>query len=119
MAAIAPRLERRTGRVLDGLARGLALLGGVVLAGVAAMTVVSVIGRALVGYGLGPVPGDFELVQIGCAIAVFSFMPWCQLNRGHVTVDLLVERLPLRMQRGLRVLGELALLVLAVVFSRF
>ena len=118
MAAIAPRLERRTGRVLDGLARGLALLGGVVLAGVAAMTVVSVIGRALVGYGLGPVPGDFELVQIGCAIAVFSFMPWCQLNRGHVTVDLIVERLPGRVQRGLRVLGEVALLTLAILIAR-
>nr|WP_255701545.1 TRAP transporter small permease [Afifella sp. H1R] len=56
------------------------------------MTVLSIAGRALVPLGLGPVPGDFELVEAGVAFAVFSFLPWCQFRRGHVTVDLLAER---------------------------
>ena len=118
MAALAPGLERGTGRVLHAAARALALFGGVILAGVAAMTVVSVIGRALVGWGLGPVPGDFELVQIGCAIAVFSFLPWCQLHRGHVTVDLVVERFAPRVQAAFMVLGDAALAVLAMLMAR-
>lgn len=118
MAVLAPQLERRTGAMLGHLARALALFGGIVLAGIAAMTVLSVIGRALVSWGLGPVPGDFELVQIGCAIAVFSFLPWCQLNRGHVTVDLLVERFSPRVQAMFQLFGDIALGAVALVMAR-
>lgn len=118
MAAIAPQLEQRAGAVLAATARAMALFGGLVLAGIAAMTVLSIIGRALVPYGLGPVPGDFELVQIGCAIAVFSFLPWCQLNRGHVTVDLLVQRLSPRLQALSTLLGDVALAAVAVIMAR-
>ncbi len=115
MAAIAPRVEARTGAILGAFARYLALFGGVILAAIAGMTVASVIGRAMVPLGLGPVPGDFELVQVGCAVAVFSFLPWCQLNRGHVTVDILVERFPRGTQRGFLLLGDIALTAVAFV----
>lgn len=118
MAAVAPRTQELTGAVLEAAARMLALAGGVILAGVAAMTVVSIVGRAMVGYGLGPVPGDFELVQIGCAIAVFSFLPWCQYNRGHVTVDLLVERFSPRVQAWFTLLGDVALSAVAIIMTR-
>lgn len=118
MAALAPRAQEMTGTVLAQLARGLALLGGVILAGVAVMTVLSIMGRALTGVGLGPVSGDFELVQIGCAIAVFSFLPWCQINRGHVTVDLLVERFSPRVQTWFTLLGDAALCVVALIMAR-
>ncbi len=74
---------------LDQLCRGLAILGGGVLVAVMVIVVVSVSGRALIDLGLGPIPGDFELVEVGTAIAVFSFLPWCQLKRGHVSVDVL------------------------------
>ena len=54
------------------------------------MTVVSIVGRASLTWAwvLGPVPGDFELVEVGTGFAVFAFLPWCQLKRGHATVDL-------------------------------
>jgi TRAP-type C4-dicarboxylate transport system permease small subunit len=90
---LAPSLEQRVGVVIGRLAMGLALLGGLVLVALAVLTVVSVTGRTLVGLGLGPVPGDFELVEAGCAFAVFSFLPWCQFRRGHVTVDVFVARI--------------------------
>jgi len=118
MAALAPQAQKRFGRFMSSLSMGAALLGGLVLAGIAGMTVISVIGRALAGYGLGPVRGDFELVQIGCAIAVFSFLPWCQIRRGHVTVDLLVERFSPRVQAALRLLGDIALGAVAVLMAR-
>ncbi len=76
------------------LARVMAILGGIVLAAVIIMTVASITGRALVRFGLGPVPGDFELVQAGVGFAVFAFLPWCQLNRGHATVDIFTTFLP-------------------------
>ena len=117
MAALAPQMQRQTGAVLRRMTQAMALFGGLILAAVAAMTVLSVAGRALVSYGLGPVPGDFELVQIGCAIAVFSFLPWCQMNRGHVTVDLLVERFSPRVQAFFQILGDIALATVAVVIA--
>ena len=75
------------------LARATALAGGVVLLLVVLMTVVSITGRSLVFAGLAPVSGDFELVEIGVAFAVFSFMPWCHLRGGHATVDFVTKRL--------------------------
>lgn len=110
---IAPAAEAAVGVWVERLARWLALAGGVVLAALALMTVVSILGRAFIFIGLSPVKGDYELVQMGCAVAVFSFLPWCHLNRGHVTVDVLVERFPARAQAALTLLGDVALLAAA------
>ncbi len=72
------------GRAVHSLSRLFALAGGVTLLGMALMTVVSVIGRYLFSL---PVPGDFELVEVACAITVFAFLPYCQLHNGNVVVD--------------------------------
>jgi TRAP-type C4-dicarboxylate transport system permease small subunit len=94
--AVAPRAERATGRAIAAAARAAAYAGGVLLSGLALMTVASIVGRRFSGLGLGPIPGDYELVAHGVALSVFAFLPWCQLTRGHVTVDLLIDRLPPR-----------------------
>lgn len=78
------------GRALERASRGLALAGGGVLLAVCGVTVASVVGRTLFGV---PVLGDFELVEIGVAVAVFAFMPYCQLVRGNVAVDLIARGL--------------------------
>lgn len=74
----------RIGRALYLAADLFATGGGLVLVALALMTVASVLGRALFS---APVPGDFELVEIGCAVAVFAFLPYCQLHHGNVVVD--------------------------------
>ncbi len=71
-------------RVLLGAADGFALAGGAVLLAVMATTVTSVIGRTLFNR---PVLGDFELVEIGSAVVIFAFLPYCQLRGGNVIVD--------------------------------
>lgn len=109
--AVAARAEPRIGRMIDAVSQGFAVAGGVVLAGMALVTVVSVVGRALSGVGLAPVRGDFELVQIGCALAVFWSLPLAQLRRAHVTVDILSERFGARVHAVLGLLGNLALTV--------
>ncbi|WP_193182456.1 TRAP transporter small permease [Nisaea sediminum] len=75
--------------MLTHLCRYLALFGGALLLFITILVVTSVTGRALIPAGLGPIPGDFELVEFATALAVFSFLPWCQLQRGHVSVDIL------------------------------
>ncbi|MBR9841822.1 MAG: TRAP transporter small permease [Rhodobacteraceae bacterium] len=115
---IAPRIEARAGRVIEFLARLVAYSGGLILLAISAMTVVSIIGRMGVGYGLGPVPGDYELVANGCALAVFSFLPYCQLKRGHVTVDILTDHFPARVRVFMGLLGDVLISLGALVILR-
>ena len=104
----------RVGWLLDRGAAGLAFCGGVVLVAIALTTVISIVGRALIPIGLSPIRGDFELVEMGVAVAVFGFLPWCQLNRGHITVDVFL----INARRGVwnltTVTGDIAITVVAV-----
>ena len=45
-----------------------------------------------------PIPGDFELAQIGTAVAVFAFLPYCQVTRGNIVVDTFTTSLPARLR---------------------
>lgn len=90
--------------VLGGLARAFAFGGGAILVALTGMAVASITGRALLGR---PVPGDFELVQIGCGAAIAAFLPYCQLRRGHIIVDFFTVRAGRRTQSALDTLGAL------------
>ncbi len=90
--------------------RYLAWFGGFILTLVAAMSVVSIAGRSLSFAGLGPVPGDFELVEAGTALAVFSFLPWCHLKRSHADVGMFWHSYPAPMQRVLIILADALML---------
>lgn len=89
---------------LDRLARGLALAGGAVAVGLALLVTASIALRAA---GLGGVRGDFEFVQMGVALLVFAFLPWCQARRGNVMVDTFTNKLPARVRDGLDALWDL------------
>jgi TRAP-type C4-dicarboxylate transport system permease small subunit len=101
------------GRAVFWLARTIAFLGGVVLSMVVVVVVVSVIGRALIPFGLGPIQGDFEMVQAGVLFAVFAFMPWCHLERGHAVVAIVTDRLPARFSAIAEFCWDLLMLVAA------
>ena len=72
------------------------------------MSVASFTGRTFLG---GPVQGDFELVQLGCAVGIAAFLPWCQWRRGNIIVDFFTTRLPPRAQGVLDGIGALLLAV--------
>ena len=112
---IAPKWEEQVGRALDLAARAWAWVGGLILVGLAGMTVVSVIGRKINAGGITGISGDYELVEAGCAIAIFAFLPLCQLRRGHVTVDILTNTFPLALQRFLTLVGDALVAVVAFV----
>jgi TRAP-type C4-dicarboxylate transport system permease small subunit len=102
-------------RSIYRMAEWLALLGGVVLVALTVMVVASISGRALVSVGLGPVPGDFELVEVGVAVAIFFFMPWCYIKAGHATVDLLYMHMGQGGQRVIQVISDLLMLLVWLV----
>lgn len=89
-----------------------AIVGGLVLCAITLMSVASITGRALIGVGLGPVPGDFEMVEVGTALAVFFFLPWCYLKGGHATVDLFYMHLPKSMKWLVDTFSDVIMLVL-------
>jgi TRAP-type C4-dicarboxylate transport system permease small subunit len=104
------------GRTLELLAKAFAFAGGAVFVVMIGMSATSIASRTLLGQ---PLPGDFELVQLGCAVGVAAFLPWCQMRRGNIIVDFFTARLSPRLQALLDALGALLLaLVMALVAWR-
>lgn len=123
------------------LARTMAVLGGVVLCALIALTCLSVLGRGantlghsafltdlapglaafIIGSGIGPVQGDYEIVEAGIAFAVFAFLPWCQLGRFHASVDVFAALLPARGNRALLIFWEwvFALMLILIAWRLF
>jgi len=99
------------GRVLYRVSRVVALAGGCMLTAMAAMTAVSVTGRT---FFAAPIPGDFELIEVGLSIAIFAFLPYCQIIRGNVFVDFFMERAPVGAKAFFDTIGNLIFVVIAV-----
>lgn len=91
------------GYALRWLTRALALIGGVFLLAAVAITLVSVTGR----YGFSsPVTGDYELVEITCAVGTFLFFPYTQAMNGNLTAEFFTSGLPWRWRRALDIIHD-------------
>ena len=84
------RPNGKFGRFLYDLAYILAILGGIILVIVILINFISILSRIIF---LNPLVGDFELVEIGSAIAISSFLPLCHLKKGNVIVDFITAKL--------------------------
>lgn len=124
-------------RAMKMLAKWTAIIGGITLVVLVVLTCISVIGRgastlghsdfltglapglaqSIVNTGVGPVTGDFELLEAGVAFAVFAFLPLCQLHSGHATVDVFTSLMPEKFNRFLIAFWEVLLAILIVVIS--
>lgn len=85
---------------------GWALLGGLLLLGVVLINVFSVVGAVF----WQPFPGDFELTEVGIAVAAFSFLPYCQLTGANVTADIFTSRASPRWVAGFSLLASIVAL---------
>lgn len=93
------------------IAKWWALGGGLVLLGVVAVNVGSVIGDALFQK---PFPGVYEIVQIGAAVSMFMAIPHCQMSGSNVTADIFTSGLKARTIAWLGGLGAVFGLLMAV-----
>lgn len=102
-----PTLLKRVEAPLLQATRGVAWLGGVALMAMALATVYSILGRALPDLpGLAwwhPIRGNFELVELGTAFAIFSFLPYTHMVRGNVLVDFFTARAHPRVKAALAI----------------
>lgn len=62
-----------------------ALAGGLLLIAIVLLNAASLTGNIVLNQ---PIPGDFELVEMGVAIAVFAFLPYCQITGANVSADI-------------------------------
>lgn len=119
------RPEARVGRVLEAVCGFVAMVGGFVLVAIVLISSLSVIGRSLplllMALGLGvptrAIPGDIELVQLGCALAVFSYLPLCQLRRANVLVGVFTKNLRPRYRATFDLAANLLFLVLTTMLG--
>lgn len=102
------------GRILFTASRWLAIAGGVLLCILATLNTISVSGRAAFS---APVPGDFELIAIGTGLAVFCFLPYCQITRGNVIVDFFMSQAPTRAKTVCDAIGGLTYLAIGVTLT--
>ncbi len=91
------------GRGLMRVCEALALAGGLVLMVVTALTVFSVVGRTLFD---APLLGDSEVVEIGVAFSIFSFLAYCQMRDANVVIDFFTARAPVLVRDGLDVFAK-------------
>ncbi len=89
-------------------------MGGAVLMGIVLVNAISISLDILVSK---PFPGDFELTEIGVAVAAFCFLPLCQITGSNVSADLFTAKasklqiLMMKLISGLVALGFSALLL--------
>ena len=122
---------------IERIARLVAYIGGIMLTLLVLLTCVSVLGRgintfghsglvtdfseilsnAIISTGVGPVTGDFELVEAGIAFAIFAFLPICQLKGGHATVDVFASFMSDGFNKFLRTFWEVLLTAVIILIT--
>lgn len=124
-------------RFMMRLAQAMAILGGFVLGLLILLTCASIVGRefnaflngdlmqgvapaladAILATGIGPINGDFELVEAGIAFSIFAFIPLTQVTAGHATVDIFTAHFPEAVNRWLRAVIEIAFAAVLVLIA--
>jgi TRAP-type C4-dicarboxylate transport system permease small subunit len=113
MATAHPTSFERFERGCTALANGLVVFGGFCLVLACGLTALSIIG----GLTLRPLPGEIELVELFCGLGVFAFLPFCQLKRGHVGVDILISAFGPKAMNWTQLIGDIIIAVLTALIT--
>ena len=108
------RPDNEFGRILTKISKFFALFGGLVLLIAALISILSIFGRVVFS---SPLLGDFELVEIACAVAIGSFLPLCHLKNGNVIVDFITAKLSKNKINFLDAFSSLIFGITALFFS--
>jgi TRAP-type C4-dicarboxylate transport system permease small subunit len=107
-------------RIVERVVWWWALLGGVGLLLIVGATAFNVGAFAAdmvarnFGASVTAFPGYEDFVRLMVSASVLMLFPYCQLRRGHVAVDLFVERMPLAVQRAIDLVSLLGMTLLVL-----
>ncbi len=88
----------------SGISSKLANLGSVSLIAMMLITVVDVVGRYIFN---APILGAFEITEYLVLILIFSYLGFTQAVKGHVLVEVLVNRFPEKMKVIVEIINHL------------
>ena len=111
----APPPRRGFALAVERATRAWALAGGVILLAVVLVNTWSVASAAIGG---PPFAGAFELTEMGTAVAVFTFLPYCQLVGANVTADIFTARASRRVVAACGLLAAVAALGFALLLAQ-
>ncbi len=104
------RLDALVGRVGDGLARA----GAFVLAAMMVMTFCDVVGRYAFN---SPIIGTVEMTEMCMGLLVFLGLAFTTRSGGHIVVDVVTLRLPVRWRRRLEFVAHVASTLIVALIS--
>lgn len=99
------------GRILWSVARLCAIVGGLLLAASAILTTLSIIHAVAF---TSRIHGEYELVSFGTSLAIYLFLPWCQVVRGNVVVDFFLAAASPRLREACDAFGALLYFAVSV-----
>jgi TRAP-type C4-dicarboxylate transport system permease small subunit len=107
-------------QILERVVLCWALLGGVGLLLIVGATAFNIGAYAAdmvaqrFGGSVAAFPGYEDFVRLTVSAAALMLFPYCQLRRGHVAVDLLVERMPQPVQRAIDAISLVGMTLLVL-----
>ncbi|HEX9836961.1 MAG TPA: TRAP transporter small permease [Alphaproteobacteria bacterium] len=102
------------GRALAHATAVLTWAGSAALLAVAAVTVLSVLGRYLFNR---PIEGDYELVEIGMAVAIFLYFPYTHLTGSNIVAEFFTHGLSERARTMLEAMHDAIFGAVAALFT--
>ena len=111
----APRRRSLWSGLLRGIIRAWALAGGLILLGLVLITAASALSNLLFNL---PFSGEYELAKHFVGIAIFTFLPYCQLTGANVTVDIFTQGFGARTKAAMAMLSSLLAAAFAIVLLR-
>ena len=111
----APRQRQSWGSLLRGIIRSWALAGGLIIALLVLITAASAVSNLLFNV---PFSGEYELAKHFVGIAIFTFLPYCQLTGANVTVDIFTGGFGSRAKAAMALLSSLLAAAFAIVLLR-
>jgi TRAP-type C4-dicarboxylate transport system permease small subunit len=123
--------------VIRATALAFALSGGMVLGVIILMVCASILGRTattllysgfvqgnfpglaqvMLSTGIGPIKGDYEILEAAMPFVLFGFLAFCPVSAGHATVDIFTDRLQFLARRVLAMLIEVVFAVVLLVIT--
>lgn len=107
-------------RFVTGVIEKISYVSGVCLVGIMLVAFFNMLGEKLKTFGvpIGGVPGAKEIVQYLHIPVVFMAAAFVTLDRGHVRIDLLVNKFPKILQKVLMTLGYICGMVICTFVSQ-
>ncbi len=111
----APRKRPSWAGLLRGIIRSWALAGGLIIVLLVLITAASAISNLLFN---APFSGEYELAKHFVGIAIFTFLPYCQISGANVTVDIFTQGFGTRAKAAMLLLSSLLAAAFAILLLR-